>query len=143
MSRGALRITVGTVILVAWCTVHELVTARGNLWAIHDAMTGGVRDTVVRNEARFSAIRRDLPENRAVGYVSDRPRAEPKALFLEGFVQAQSALAPHLALDTDTLTPIVGDFPNGPPDSVRLAAMGLRTVRDYGHGVLLLTRSAQ
>lgn len=143
MRAGAVRFAVGAAILVLWCAFSVIKMARGNLWVIHEAVKGDLRDSVAINQQRFAAIRKDLPADRAVGYASDLPRDPVQDRFLTAFVQAQSALAPHLVLDTYALTPIVGNFPDTRPDSARLAAMGLRVVRDYGHGVLLLTRSAR
>ena len=142
MRVGMARIVLGTAILVLWCGFREVDVARGNLWVFHEALRGGLHDSIAANQQRFSAIGRDLPAGRAVGYVSDLSRDPAKDLFLTAFVQAQSALAPHIVLDTRMLTPIVGNFPDARPDSAQLAAMGLRVLHDYGHGVLLLTTSA-
>ncbi len=142
MRAGAVRIAVGAAILVLWCGFREANTLRGNLWVLHEAMRGGLHDSVAINAQRFAQIRRDLPADRAVGYASDLPRDVARDLFLTAFVQAQSALAPRLVLDTQELTPIVGNFPDTQPDSTQFAAMGLRELRDYGRGVFLLTRSA-
>jgi hypothetical protein len=135
------RAAAGAAVLVLWCVAQEFGMAHGNLWAIREAAAGGLRDSIATNQARFQAIRRDLPADRPVGYVSDIPRSIVDDRFETALVRAQSALAPHLVLDTDTLTPIVGNFPDGVPDSAWLAGMGLRKRHDYGRGVLLLTRS--
>ena len=141
MPRGAVRVAIGVAVLVSWCAFGELRMARGNLWVFHEAMRGGLQDSVAINQGRFAAIRRDLPPNRAVGYVSDLSRDPRQDRFLTAFVQAQSALAPHLVLDTHALSPLVGNFPDAPPDTAQLATEGLHVRHDYGHGVLLLTRS--
>ncbi len=143
MRGGAVRFAVGAAVLVLWCAFSVVKTARVNLWVYHEAMKGDLHDSVAINEQRFTAIRKDLPANRAVGYASDLSRDAVQDRFLTAFVQAQSALAPHLVLDTYALSPIVGNFPDARPDSAQLAAMGLHLVRDYGHGVYLLTRSAR
>ncbi len=141
MRAGAIRMAVGVAVVVSWCAFRELSVTRGNLWVFHDAMRGELHDSIAINQERFTGIRRDLPADRAVGYVSNQSRDPEKDLFLTALVQVQSALAPHLVLDTRALSPLVGYFPDTPPDTTQLAAEGLHVRHDYGNGVLLLTRS--
>ncbi len=140
MPRSAVRVAAGVLVLVLSCVFLEARLARKNLWPYHELMQHKFQDPFAQNQDRFAKVRRDLPANRPVGYVSNIPRNEMNSRFLTEFVQAQFALAPHLVFDTDTLDPIVGDFPNRPPDFADLAATGLRVVHNYGHGVLLLSR---
>lgn len=142
MSRSPVRTLAGVLVLVLWCVFLEARLTRKNLWPYHELMQQGLQDPFAQNQNRFSALRQALPANRPVGYVSNIPRNEMNSRFLTEFVQAQFALAPHLVFDTDTLDPIVGDFPKTPPDFAALAATGLRVVHDYGHGVVLLSRMA-
>lgn len=135
------RVAIGVAILVAWCAFGDLRAARSNLWVFHEAMRGDLVDSVAVNMQRFSAIQRDLPADRAVGYASDVSRDPVQDRFLTALVQAQSALAPHLVFDSRAVTPVVGDFPGTPPDSAQFAGMGLRVMHDYGRGVFLLSRS--
>jgi hypothetical protein len=134
----ASRVAIGVAILVAWCAFGDLRAARSNLWVFHEAMRGDLHDSVAINMQRFSAIRHALPDDRIVGYVSNLSRDPVQDLFLTARVQAQSALAPYLVLDTRAVTTAVGDFRGAPPDSAQLAGMRLRLIHDYGRGVFLL-----
>lgn len=143
MRRDALRTAAGVLVLVLWAAFAEARFTRGQVWAIHDLLQGTLTDSFAVNQSRFEVLRDDLPQDSAVGYISDLPRNDRLSSFTTGRVEAQYALAPHLVFDTDTLREIVGDFHGPPPDSSALATRGLRVVRDYGRGVLLLGRSAR
>lgn len=142
MSGSRLRLVIGVGVLVVWCGVSAARSARGSLWAFREAASGTLADSVGANAARFARIRTDLPAGQPLGFVSDLPRDDAVSSFETGLVQAQSAIAPHLALDTDTLPLIIGDFRGAAPDSAQFATMGLRVVHAYGSGVFLLARAA-
>ena len=142
MSGNRLRVVIGVGVLVVWCGLSAVRSMRGSLWAFREAAAGSLVDSVGENAARFARIGSDLPADRPVGFVSDLPRDDAVSSFETGLVQAQSAIAPHLALDTDTLPLIIGDFRGAAPDSAQFATMGLRVVHAYGSGVFLLARSA-
>lgn len=143
MRPGTLRTAAGVLVLVLWAAFGEARYTRGKVWAIHELMQGVLTDSFALNQNRFEELRDDLPQDSAVGYISDLPRNDRLSSFTTGRVEAQYALAPHLVFDTDTLREIVGDFHAPPPDSSALAARGLRIVHDYGRGVLLLARSVR
>lgn len=100
----------------------------------------GVSDWVERYEERFRAVARDLPSGATLGYVSDSPADdEARAYFM-----AQYAMAPVvLTRELRGRRLILGNFLSGRVDTDRLQREGLTLARDFGNGVVLLTRAVR
>jgi hypothetical protein len=97
----------------------------------------GASDWVGRYEQRFLAVRQELPSGAILGYISDSPADdEARAYFM-----AQYALAPVvLTKDLRDRQLILGNFLSGRVDTDHLRRKGLTLARDFGNGVVLLTR---
>ena len=95
-------------------------------------------DWIAEYEQRFETIKRDLPPDAVVGYVTDQPPDPAMDLRL-----AQYALAPVIVSRTGQTELVVGNFhdPAQMPGIVR--QKGLVLVKDYGQGVALLRGKAK
>ncbi len=83
-----------------------------------------------RSDRRFATIKTMLPHHGVIGYVGESGPAGTSLYYL-----TQYALAP-LVVDRSTQHAIVvGNFPKLPPT---IPPDGLRLVKDFGDGVLLL-----
>ena len=104
--------------------------------AAKTAREGG-SDWVARYEERFLAVARVLPSGATLGCVSDSPADdEARAYFM-----AQYAMAPVvLTKDLRGRQLVLGNFLSGRIDSDLLRREGLALARDFGNGVVLLTR---
>ncbi len=92
-------------------------------------------DDVSACEARFSRAKRFLPRHGVVCYL---PGFNGSEAAKKEFFMARYALAPLVVRDVPDCDPLLGDFPLGPPSSLRTT---YRVVEDFGHGVLLLKRN--
>ena len=88
---------------------------------------------------RIVRVREALPERGVVGYVTDRDAQTNPRLWQ--FYQTQYFLAPllvDLSADHDT---VIGNFRRD-VDRPWLSSQGLRVARDFGDGVMILTRGS-
>jgi hypothetical protein len=105
------------------------------------------QDDISANERRFAALRPLLPAHGLVGYLSDpelagaTPRDSNAAALhqFRRYLLAQYALAPALLVKGTEPELVVGNFD---PGTTPTAPAGLRIVRDFGDGLVLLRRSA-
>lgn len=88
-------------------------------------------DIAQRSDQRFAAVKQLLPSRGVVGYI-----AEPGDSSLPDYYLAQYALTP-LVVDRSIQHKIVlGNFPSL---QIPTSMPGLRKIRDFGNGVVLLT----
>jgi len=105
------------------------------------------QDDISANERRFAALRPLLPAHGLVGYLGDpepsgaTPREANAAALLHfrRYLLAQYALAPALLVESTEPDLVVGNFD---PGTTPTAPAGLRIVREFGDGLVLLRRSA-
>jgi hypothetical protein len=122
-------IAVGLAALYATAEVYrasELINLQGR-----DPYLAGMQD------ARFANLAAAVDPSAKLGYVSDQGLESPTGQAM--YFTAQYALAPRLlvrAEHTDAAQ-LVGNF-SRPPE---LAKMGLVLERDFGNGVMLLSRA--
>jgi hypothetical protein len=85
---------------------------------------------------RFEELRKFLPPHGVVGYVSDEPGDEGAW----SYYQAQYALSPTIVARTSERQTVVGNFRD--PNAIQkiLREEHLTAAKDFGNGVLLLTR---
>jgi hypothetical protein len=93
------------------------------------------RDLVAEHQARFAALRRLLPRDGVVGYLSDEPGAA-REYFL-----AQYALAPVVLDPAGARALVVGNFFDPARAPGLAAGQGLVLVADLGAGVMLFRRA--
>ncbi|MFL5493741.1 MAG: hypothetical protein ACJ8DC_05070 [Gemmatimonadales bacterium] len=99
----------------------------------------GRNDSITSYEHRFLELRQALPARGVVGYTSGtRPEAFTTGDF-KRFVLTEYALAPLLVLHDTAPELVVGNF----ADSAMTPPPGFRAVRDFGHGVWLLRKTAR
>jgi hypothetical protein len=94
-------------------------------------------DEVSAYEARFTRARQLLPRHGVICYIPDFNSSEAAK---KDFFLARYALAPLVVRTEPDCDPLIADFPSGLPPSFpdhRYAVL-----KDFGHGVLLLTRNA-
>lgn len=93
-----------------------------------DAVRHSSIDIELSSDARFSALKRDLPRRGVIGYIG-----EPGALARGDYYLTEYALSPLVVDDSTNHPLVVANFPNLPP----VAPSGLQLVKDFGHGVAL------
>jgi hypothetical protein len=93
-------------------------------------------DAITLYVQRFEELRKILPPHGVVGYVSDEARDEGTW----SYHQAQYALSPTIVERTSERQTVVGNFRD--PNAVQkiLREEHLTEAKDFGDGVLLLTR---
>lgn len=103
-------------------------------------------DEISTYEHRFAVLRKALPSHGVVGYLGHpeptgiNPREANAAALLHfrRYLLAQYTLAPLLLIESTEPEFVVGNFDSGVAIPERT---GLRLVRDYGDGLVLLRRS--
>ncbi|MFB3776639.1 MAG: hypothetical protein ACE141_03480 [Bryobacteraceae bacterium] len=99
---------------------------------------------ITRQQARLAALKVELPANSVLGYYSDVPFGDRRAGV--AFFAVLYTLAPHLVVD-DAVRPqpemVVGNFSKRMDLEPLERERGLRLVKDYGLGVMLLRREAR
>ncbi|HUV38512.1 MAG TPA: hypothetical protein VMY39_02815 [Planctomycetota bacterium] len=93
----------------------------------------GSVDRVTFYRARFDLLKRDLPPDAIVGYLTDQPPSPGTDLRLTQYV-----LAPAIVRGTLKAEQVVGNFHDPQKAVLLLRKEGLAVIRDYGHGVFLL-----
>lgn len=114
---------------------------RGVQWSGRKA-----QDEISTYEHRFAELRKALPPHGVVGYLGHpeptgiNPREANAAALLHfrRYLLAQYTLAPLLLIESTKPEFVVGNFDSGVGIPERT---GLRLVRDYGGGLVLLRRS--
>lgn len=99
-------------------------------------------DLVTQHEKRYQEIRKALPQNTTVGYISSL--SDPKNILsvadttheVQEYYLAQYALSPVVLERGKDHSLVVGDFYR--PDIKIEIDKNLTIVKDYGNGVLLL-----
>ncbi len=140
----ARRVKIGVVLLL-------LVTLYGGctviVWGVKlGSGRSGADDRITVYEKRFQELKKDLPADAVVGYVSDRTaerasRAKPFAG--SDVLLTQYALAPVMVTNAIKTDRVVGNFQD-PRNMASLARKeGLILVRDYGLGVALFKRKGE
>jgi hypothetical protein len=86
-------------------------------------------------EQRFAALKRDLPADGMVGYVSD---LSDNGILLA----AQYALVPILIVEHPPTGLVIGSFSRPMDYAVFGRARGLTLIRDYGDGITLYRKAA-
>jgi hypothetical protein len=114
--------------------------------AFFEEQTAYVRENpdpwaITEQQDRLAALKSEIPPNSVLGYYSDVPFRDRRAGV--AFFAVLYTLAPHLVV-ADPVQPepelVVGNFLRR-PDLGRLEReQGLRLVKDYGRGVMLLRR---
>ena len=96
---------------------------------------------IARQQKRLAAVKSELPANSLLGYYSDVRFSDRRAAV--AFFAVLYTLAPHLVV-ADEVKPLpeltVGNFSRRPDLGQLDREQGLRLVKDYGLGVMLLRR---
>ncbi len=95
---------------------------------------------ITQYESRFDGIRRDVPTDAAIGYLSD---ADPSLTSsVAEYYLAQLAVVPLLVAN-NAAQPLVMANVHTPQPPEFYRSKGLELVKDYGNGVMLLRRPAR
>lgn len=130
------RAGIGLLLLLLYAAVSD---ARWIYRAGRGLIDARGEDAITRYERRFRGLRRALPAQGVIGYVSG---AGPEGFTTEDFrrfLLTEYALAPLVLINDTAPELIVGNFnpdstPSAPP------APDLQLVRDFGDGVWLLRK---
>ena len=95
---------------------------------------------IVHYESRFEAIRKDIPRNGAIGYLTDTD-ANLTSTLAEYYL-AQLALVPTVVTRNTEQTLVLANIHTPQPPTF-YQQLGLELVKDYGSGVMLLRRTAR
>jgi hypothetical protein len=113
-----------------------------NLWVHHNRVQSGYGDDLVSpTEKRLEELRRELPSNGRVGFISDGKKSASSASLRRYFL-TQYALAPivvHEGTDADLIIVIV-NVEKFVPDSI---PHDFVLLRDFGDGVMLFAKRSQ
>jgi hypothetical protein len=147
-----LRVRFGMLLILAFAAASDIqwlrTAAAARKWAYG-------QDEVSLNDERFRPLRGALsPRTTVVGYVTSPPPEPPcsteAALYqtldyrrnvFKRYVLTQYALAPVIVVDDTRRDSIVGSFAVG--DSTPQLPPGTTLVRDFGGGIVLLSRLAR
>ncbi|KPJ52544.1 MAG: hypothetical protein AMS16_06275 [Planctomycetes bacterium DG_58] len=138
------RVKIGVVLLL-------LVTLYGGckviVWGVKlGSGRPGADDRITVYERRFEELKKDLPADAVVGYVSDKTAEQPsggKPFTGSDVLLTQYALAPVIVSNAVKTDLVVGNFQD-PRNIASLARKeGLVLVRDYGLGVALFKRKGE
>jgi hypothetical protein len=88
-------------------------------------------DVAKRSDQRFAAVKLALPSRGIIGYVGEKGESS-----LPDYYLAQYALAPLVVDRSIQHKFVVGNFPSL---QVPASLPGLRTIEDFGNGVVLLS----
>jgi hypothetical protein len=141
-ARTRTRIALLVVLLYSGASTAKWVH-RGAEWPAHPA-----QDEISTYERRFAELRTMLPPRGVVGYLGHpaptgaTPRDSNAAALLHfrRYLLAQYTLSPLLLIESTEPELVVGNFDPG-VGMPRTA--GLRVVRDFGDGLVLLRRAGQ
>lgn len=146
------RVRFGMLLILAFAAVSDIrwlrTAAAARKW------TYG-QDEVSLNDERLRPLRAALSPHTTVGYVTSPPPEPPcsaeAALYqtleyrrkvFKRYVLTQYALAPVIVVDNTLRDSIVGSFAAGDSPHAQLPP-GMTLVRDFGGGIVLLSRVAR
>lgn len=134
--------------LIALLVILAYAGASTARWAKRAAEwpAGVAQDEISTYERRFADLRKMLPSRGVVGYLghpeptADAPGEANAAALLHfrRYLLAQYSLAPLLLIESTEPDFVIGNFD---PGVTAPALAGLRVVRDFGDGLVLLRRA--
>lgn len=133
------RPRIATAILAAYSLYHGLtMVAR----SIQDLKNPAAMDTVAAFDKRFAPLKAQLSLYgcREVGYVTDEPE---DADWFTGYFRTQYALAPTIVDDTTVPVLVVANLRDPSSGASIMQNKHLALVKDYGSGVLLLSKGTR
>jgi len=128
------------VIITLYGSVSLLQMVMGRRSEKQAVAQGGDVDWTTMYESRFEPLRRDLPPDSVVGYLTDQP---PDTGTGKDLRLTQYALAPIIVKATVKAELVVGNFHDLAGISEIVRREGLIVVRDYRNGVVLLRGKAE
>ena len=117
------------------------IALASSLWFLLDVITAYtyLRDTyafgVPNFDSRFEALRKSMPPQSVLGYVSDNPANNTQSQA--EFYLTQYALAPAIVKATTEEHFVVANFHNNAPNAAMLKAKNLVLVQDFGNAVYI------
>jgi len=121
------RNTVGVLLFIVCCLLSFFRLIHSSPSPLH-IKTDDIADRV---EHRFAPLRTQLPNRGVVGYIGESGNAGTEDYYL-----AQYALAPLVVERSPNHALVVGSFPGSPPSLPE----DLQVIKDFGNGVLLLSK---
>ncbi|MEO7145404.1 MAG: hypothetical protein ABI165_18060 [Bryobacteraceae bacterium] len=128
-----MRAKVGMVLLGA-IAVASILTKLADTYGQY-AQVAGQPSSIPAFTTRFDALRKALPAEGVIGYITDHV-GDPNQAIAEYYI-TQYALAPVLVTNSFDQKFVVGNF-HGAMDPAAIKTKGLEFVRDFGNGVELL-----
>lgn len=139
--RYSTRVTIASFLLVIAAFLASLKTLSS--LAFYPARF--THDSVTEYEKRFAEVKKLLPVDKAVGYITDTDASiEPNGgEARRHFYLAQYAIIPTILSDSTTPELVLGNFENAKIDTRYLVKRNLVIEKNFGDGVLLLHHKKQ
>jgi hypothetical protein len=130
---------IASAILAAYSLYHGLTMVASSIRGLKNP---AAIDTVAAFDKRFAPLRAQLSQYgcKEVGYVTDEPE---NAEWFTGYFRTQYALAPTIVDDTTVPVLVVANLRDPSSSTQIMRNKHLALVKDYGSGVLLLSKETR